>query len=95
MAHGEDLKAHGLAVVDAQMVDGACRMPYIRGETGQLFLKRLLQTDRKAFFERLDHFRDLLLQSSEVAIPDRGDGEGAILKGVPGPGPVKQFLCGR
>lgn len=80
VAHGEDLKAHGLAVVDAQMVDGACRMPYIRGETGQLFLKRLLQTDRKAFFERLDHFRDLLLQSSEVAIPDRGDGEGAILK---------------
>ena len=80
LAHNADLKAHGLSVVDVQLIDGVCRMPFIHAETGQLYLKRLLRTDQDAFFEKLDHFRDLLLQSSETVAADQGDGEGQILR---------------
>lgn len=78
--HMRDLKEHGLAVVDTEAADGVCRMPYVEAEVGHLYLKKLLQTDREAFFEKMDHFRDLILQSSEVVQPDQGDGMGVILR---------------
>lgn len=80
LMHGRDLKEHGIAVVDAKLVDNSYQMPFINAEVGQLYLKRLLQTDKDKFFEEMDHFRDLILQSSEHVKEDAGDGEGVILK---------------
>lgn len=78
-ANAKDLKAHGLKVVDVNLVQGVCQMPYVEAEVGHLYLKKLLQTDKEVFLEKMDHFKDLIMQSSEIVKPDQGDGLGAIL----------------
>lgn len=80
VANGRDLSAHGIKVVDAKLENGSYVMPYIKGEVGQLYLKRLIETDKERFLLEMDHFRDLILQSSEMVKNDSGDGEGAILR---------------
>lgn len=78
--HAQDLKAHGLQVVEAEIVDGVYRMPYINAQVGQLYLKQLLHNDKEKFLEAMDHFRDLILQSSEIEAADTEDGKGSILR---------------
>lgn len=80
MEHGKDLAAHRIPVVDATLRNGSYRMPYMEGETGQLYLKRLLHEDREKFLQAMDHFRDLIMQSSDIIEEDKGDGLGATLK---------------
>ncbi len=78
--YAKDLAGHGIRMVEMKLEKDACVMPRVDAEVGQVYLKKLLQTDAELFLQKMDHFRDLILQSSEIVKPDQGDGEGAILR---------------
>lgn len=78
--HTKDLKNQGISVIDIRIEGEVCIMPYVKAEVGQLYLKRLLKTDKEKFLQKMDYFRDLILKSSDIVKSDVGDGEGAILR---------------
>lgn len=78
--HSRELKERGLSVIDVKVVNDICQMPYLPGESGQLYLKKLLLQDPEEFLKKLDYFRDLVLHSSKIIEPDKGDGKGAVLQ---------------
>ncbi len=80
IAHGADLEAHGISVVKARLENGRYLMPYIDSEIGQIYLKRLLMSDKDAFLKALDDFWKSILNSSEHEVEDCSDGEGVILQ---------------
>lgn len=75
-----DLKAHGVKTVDARMENRTLIMPFIQAQTGQSYLKQLLQEDTEKFILELDKLRELILYSSEIVSEDKGDGKGAVLR---------------
>ncbi len=77
--HAQELEERGLCVVQSVVEHEVLKMPYIKAKTGQEYLRELLRTDVDMFFQELDHFRDTILQSSEIAEADKGDGNGARL----------------
>ncbi len=80
MQHNQDLSKHGISVVDAKLENDAYIMPYMNNEIGQAYLKKLFFDDIEKFLYKMDCFRDLILQSSEIVKEDNGDGEGVLLR---------------
>lgn len=78
--HAKELTEQGVRVVETKIENSVCVMPQIMAEVGQVYLKRLLRTDKKKFLEKMDYFRDIILRSSDIVKPDKGDGEGAVLR---------------
>lgn len=78
MQHEDELGRRGIKVIQGRVQNGIYRMPYIDAPTGQKYLGHLFYADREAFLQEMDHFRDLILQSSEIEKETPEDG--AILK---------------
>ncbi|WP_276948642.1 adenylyltransferase/cytidyltransferase family protein [Acetatifactor muris] len=78
--HGRELAGYGVPVVEARMENGVYVMPYIEAEVGQVYLKRLLQTDQEKFLQEMDRFRDLILQSSESVEETEESGKSAEIQ---------------
>lgn len=76
------LAANGIETIKGELHEQSYHMPFIKAEVGQLYLKRLFYKDQTLFLEKMDHFRDLILNSAPVVSEDKGDGEGAVLKYV-------------
>lgn len=78
-ANMEGLRRRGVSVVAGTLAGDSYVMPYIKAPLGHIYLKQLLYTNREKFLEAMDCFRAAILQSSEIASPDKGDGEGVVL----------------
>lgn len=74
------LASAGVRTVKGELKKKSYYMPFIEAEVGQLYLKRLFYENKELFLEKMDHFRDLILQSAPIVSEDKGDGEGAILE---------------
>lgn len=69
-----EMQENGIKVVQGELKGNRYIMPYVNAEVGQLYLKKLLQEDEKSFLEKMDHFRDIILKSSEIVRNDPEDG---------------------
>ena len=77
--NAERLKKRGIGVVDAKLENGVYTMPFIQGQNGQLYLRKLLETDKEKFLKTMDHFRDLILRSSSTHEGFFGDSDKEVL----------------
>ncbi|MFV0464518.1 MAG: adenylyltransferase/cytidyltransferase family protein [Lachnospiraceae bacterium] len=90
--NSRELDENGIAVLNGSLSDNVYKMPFIREETGMVYLEKLLLTDPESFFQELDHFCNLIKESSPVQVEDSGDGMGMILStGYPDMVPWNSF----
>ena len=75
----EALRQRGVPVIDGRMEHDSYVMPHIQAPLGHIYLKQLMRRDTDKFVEAMDSIRETILQSSEIIVPDKRDGEGPIL----------------
>lgn len=63
--NNNDLREHGVPVIEARMEGDEYVMPYIHGETAIEYFRNLLVGNKEKFIAELDIFFELILQSSE------------------------------
>lgn len=61
----EDLREHGIKIIDAELKDGSLIMPYVEGINATDYFRELLLKDKKGFLQEIDRFRELIQASSE------------------------------
>ena len=72
----EDLRQHGIPVVDHQLLpDGSLEMPYISWPTLSNYIKEVIKEDQEAFLSLIDRIYEYILKSSDQA----PDSENALL----------------
>lgn len=77
----EDLKAHGVNVLEGEYQDGFYFMPYMDSEIAMIYLRRLAKKNQDEFKEEVERFKKLILQSSEhVQDGEAQGGKGILLK---------------
>lgn len=75
----EDLRAHGLNVLEGKHQGDVYCMPYVESEILMLYLRRLAKEDLDKFKAEVDRFRDIILQSSDHMPAGENQKESGIL----------------
>lgn len=73
--NNEDLKAHGVNMIDAALEQDSYVMPYIKGENATDYFRNLLKKDRSLFIKELDRFWEIIKNSSEHMLYEEVDWE--------------------
>ena len=77
----EDLRAHGIVVLEGTYENDSYTMPYMDSEISVTYFRRLAKENIDKFKEEVSRFRELILQSSEHIDTVKEKGElGAVLK---------------
>ena len=80
LQNAEDLKAHGVSVLEACIEDNAYKMSFVDAEIALVYLQKLAHKDINRFIKEMDRFRCIILQSSEHVMMKRWDKEVDCLK---------------
>ena len=68
------LRNRGIKVIDGELAsDGSYRMPYLRGETGQIHLKNVFLENKDDFLREIDRLKDYILQASDSYTDEQGE----------------------
>jgi len=76
----EDLRAHGLMVLEGKYENNSYNMPYVDSEIAVSYFRRLARENINKFKEELDRYRELIFRSSELVVNREQEGLGVILK---------------
>lgn len=71
--YNDDLKKHGVPVVEGCIEQDSFLMPYIKGEILTNYFRRIIKEDVELFLKEMDSFRDIILNSSEHVSYDEVD----------------------
>lgn len=71
--NAEDLRKHGLSVVEGILDGDTYVMPYVKGISAVTYFNELLKSDKERFIREVDRFRELILQSSDHVPNDDGE----------------------
>ena len=67
IGNNQYLQAHGVHMIEAELVGGDLAMPYVPGIPANDYLRTLFVQDQEGFLRKLDAFWDIILHSSEHA----------------------------
>lgn len=75
LKNNEDIKKHGISVIDATLTENSYVMPYVKGENATDYFRELLKRDKDVFIKELDRFWEIIKKSSEHTPYDEVDWE--------------------
>lgn len=83
----EELRRHHIPVVEGEWKNNEYVASYAQGKRGNIYLQEVMSENIDRFVELVDHFRDMLMLSSEII----GEDENGIIlkKGYPDMTPLK------
>lgn len=62
----DDIRRHGVHVVDSEIIDGVYVMPRIEAPILERVLQQLLASDQEAYLKMFDRYRDVVYSSSDM-----------------------------
>lgn len=74
------LKKHSVSMVESEETEDGLIMPYMDCRIALNYLRNLAATDKSKFVEKMDEFKDIILNSSAHVKEDENDGMGVVLE---------------